>query len=74
MALYESGGYFLHRWYSQEGDVALQDLQSPRYLLISLELLLLLKPSTIEWKCYLGTNSSGKLGCKYPVFRFAIFA
>ena len=69
MALTERGRYFLHGWCFQEGEV-LQHWLCPRYLLISLELFLLLKLSTIEFDCYLGTNSSGKLACKYPVFRF----
>jgi len=73
MALNENGGDFLHRWYIQEGEV-LQWLPCLWYLLISLELFLLLKSSTIEWECYLARNSLGKLACKYPVFSFTIIA
>ena len=64
MALNESGGDFLHRWYFQDGGLW------PWYLLISLELFLLLKSSTIglSYACYLATGASGKQACKYRVF------
>ena len=68
MALNESGGYFLHRWYSQEGE-NWQRPSYPGYLLISLELFLLLKSSTIgPYPCYLAKDAFGKQACKYRVF------
>ena len=73
MALNKKGGHFIHRWYFQDGEVA-RRLQCTRHLLISLELLLLLKSSTIEFKCFQATNSSGKKACEYPVFCFTIIA
>ena len=71
MALNESGGDFLFRWYCQKRGVS-RRLQCPRCLLICLELLLLLKLPTIEYDCYLARNSLGKLACKYRVFWFPI--
>lgn len=71
MALNHTGRDFLHRWYLQDGEMGPQSLW---YSLISLELYLLLKSSTIEHGCYLATNSSGKMACKYPVFCFTIIA
>jgi len=72
MASNEKGGNFLHRWYFQDGAVG-RHVQCLWYLLISL-VFVLLKSSTIEWPCYLATNSSGKLACKYYVFTFTIIA
>ena len=74
MALNETGGDFLHRWYFQEGDVSLQLRQCLWYLLISLELFLLLKSSTTEYTCFLAVNASGKKACKHPVFCFTVVA
>ena len=74
MALSESGGDFLHKWYFEEGVLA-QRLFFAGYLLISLELFLLLKLSTIgPYACYLATDASGKQACKYRVFWCTIFA
>ena len=74
MALNETGGDFLHRWYFQEGVLSLQIRHVFWYLLISLELFLLLKSSTIEYACFLAKNSSEKVACKHRVFCFTVVA
>ena len=74
MALSGSGEDFLHRWYFQEGELSLWFF-CPGYLLISPELFLLLKSSTIgPYACYLATDTRGKQACKYRVFWFIIIA
>jgi len=73
MALIEKARHFLHRWYFPDREVA-HRLRCLWYLLTSLWSFLLLKSSAVEEKCYLATNSSGKLACKDPVFCFSIIA